>query len=144
MTVTPSDGLHRRQLKLLGPYAGVSLAGQHEAEAAFSFVARHLKTLESPLRVPNQGESDLPWLRKHVGIGNRRLVVDRGRVDERVAFDDVQRIAVKGPDDVEPRPVGGLVTSTTSVLPSQRPRESPIQSVMAPPTCGPPSIGMMR
>ena len=29
-------------------HAGMSLAGQHEAEAAFSFVARHLKTLESP------------------------------------------------------------------------------------------------
>ena len=70
----------------------------------------------------------LPRTREHVRILDRRLVLDHVRRERRVALDDVQRVAVIVAGAVEPAsgPLK-LFTSTTSVSPSQRPFDHPIQ-----------------
>ena len=71
---------------------------------------------------------DLPRLRKHLRVLDRRFVVERVGVDRRVALRHLQRIAVVIAGAIEPRVRHWSVTSTTSDSPSHFPTDHPIHA----------------
>src|SRR5438105_277042 len=54
------------------------------------------------LETPVDRHADLPRTGEHFGVFDGRVVAERIRADRRVAFDDVERIAMKVPGAVEP------------------------------------------
>jgi hypothetical protein len=62
-----------------------------------------------------------PWSRKGVGIVDRELIEERALIGAREAFDHSQMLAGSPEVVLSVK----FVVSTTSVVPSQRPRESP-------------------
>jgi len=80
------------------------------------------------LFLPFERDGNRPWPREDLRILDRRLIPNRVRVDERVALDNVQASLWKFPAESNHVRSLWLVTSTTSVSPSQWPRESPIQN----------------
>ena len=97
--------------------------------------ARLFVSISSPLCTPHR-IGDRPGPREHLRIVHGGFVVDRLGVHDRPALDNVQRVAVVRVPCASNH-VRSLrsVTSTTSVLPSQRPTEFPLNSLMAAPGC---------
>ena len=89
--------------------------------------------------VAPHGHRELPRPREHLWILDRRDVVDPIRVRERPALAHRMASLWKLPTMSNHVLSLWLVTSTTSVLPSHRPRESPIHNLSVSPTGGRPS-----
>ena len=85
---------------------------------------------------PVERHAHLPRPREHLRVLDRDFVEHVIGAGRRIAFDDVQRLAVEIPGAIEPGRSLKWITSTTRVFPSQRPRESPIHQSIGPAGCG--------
>ena len=113
----------RRVLPIPGPWFWLELA-------SCFFHLRAALVLEQAWHVflPRERHRDGPRPREDIRIVDRRLVADRVGIDHRVALGHAQRVAVEIAGHSNQVWSRWFVMSTTSVSPSQRPRESPIQN----------------
>jgi hypothetical protein len=77
--------------------------------------------------MPIEGHADLPGPGEDLGILERRLVRERLGAAGGDSLDDVELVAVEVSRAIEPAQVVKPLVSTTSVSPSQRPFDQPIQ-----------------
>ena len=113
-------------------------------DALVSLVAGLLEELEPKLRVAPQRRDHRPGARIDLRVIDASLVVDGVSVNHCETLHDAQAVAEDVPAlSIQVRPFT-FVTSTTSVFPSQRPRESPRYSRTLSGRWGRGVVGMTR